>query len=250
MFDTHCHLSKEYYDDIDLIVDNMDGYMIVSGCNMETNKEVLDLVKRYDKVYGTLGIHPTESSDFKEENLKFIEQNLSNPKIVAIGEIGLDYYWEKNKKELQREWFIKQIQLANKYNLPIVIHSREATNDSYQILKQYSKTKKVLHCYSSSLEMAYEFIKLDTMLGIGGVLTFKNSEKLKNVVEKIDIKHLLLETDSPYMSPVPFRGKTNQPSNVKYVAEKIAEIKGISFEEVIRITTANAIERFDLKEVI
>ena len=250
MIDTHCHLSKEYYDDLDLIVDNMNGYMIVSGCNMKTNKEVLDLIKKYDKVYGTLGLHPTENEDFNDKNLKFIEQNLKNPKILAIGEIGLDYYWEKDKKNLQKEWFIKQIELANKYNLPIVIHSREATNDTYQILKKYSKTKKVLHCYSSSLEMAYEFIKLDTMLGIGGVVTFKNSEKLKNIVKAIDLKYLLLETDSPYMSPVPLRGKTNQPCNVKYVAEKISEIKNISVEEVIKATTENAIERFDLKEVI
>ena len=247
MIDTHCHLSKEYYDNIDEIVSSMEGIMIVSGCNDETNKEVIDLVNKYDNVYGTLGFHPTEINNLNTKSLKFIEDNLNNPKIVAIGEIGLDYYWVNDNKQDQQSLFIKQIKLANKYNLPIVIHSREAILDTYNIIKKYSKTKKVLHCYSSSLEMAYEFIKLDTLLGIGGVITFKNAEKLKRVVENIDLKYLLLETDSPYMSPHPFRGTQNKPSNVKYVAMKIAEIKGVSLDCVLKTTTENAIKTFDLK---
>lgn len=247
MIDTHCHISKEYYDNIDKIVNNMDGIMIVSGCNDETNREVLELINTYDNVYGTLGIHPEDVNKMTDTSLKFIEDNLDNPKIVAIGEIGLDYYWVKDNKEQQKQLFIEQIKLANKYNLPIVIHSRDAIEDTYKIIKEYSKTKKVLHCYSSSLEMAYEFIKLDTVLGIGGVVTFKNSNKLKQVVEKIDLKYLVLETDSPYMSPTPFRGKINEPKNVLYVAEKIAGIKDISLDSVISTTTENAISIFGLE---
>ena len=246
MIDTHCHLSKKFYKNINEIVNHMDGIMIISGCNMESNKEVLKIVNNYKNVYGTLGIHPSEIQDFKQESLDFIEKNLTNKKIVAIGEIGLDYHFEKDNKDLQKKWFINQIKLANKYNKPIVVHSRDAINDTYKILKQESKTKKVLHCYSSSLEMAYEFIKLNCLLGIGGVITFKNNEKLKKVVKNIDLKYLLLETDSPYMAPVPLRGTINEPCNIKYVAQKISEIKNISYSEVIKQTTNNAKKIFDL----
>lgn len=246
MVDTHCHLSKEYYEDIDEVVNRMNGIMIVSGCNDETNKEVLDLVNKYDNVYGTLGFHPTEIDNLKSSSLKFIEENLDNPKIVAIGEIGLDYYWVKDNKKAQQELFIKQINLANKYNLPIVIHSREANLDTFNIIKNNSKTKKVIHCYSYSLESAYEFIKLGVMLGIGGSLTFKNANKLKKVVENIDLRYLLLETDSPYMTPVPFRGEKNEPANVLYVAKEIALIKGIDVDCVLNKTSENAKKTFNL----
>lgn len=245
LIDTHCHLSDEDYENLDEIIKNMDGIMIASGCNDKTNQEVIELVKKYDNVYGTLGIHPEEVDNVNEESFKYIEENIDNKKIVAIGEIGLDYYWVSDNKEKQKEIFERQLKIASKYNKPIVVHSREAIQDTYDILKKY-KLKGSIHCFSSSLEMAKEFIKLGYKIGVGGTLTFKNSKKLQDIVENLDLKDILLETDSPYLSPEPFRGKKNNPSNVYYVAKKISDIKNINTEEVLRIVNDNAIKEFDL----
>ena len=240
MVDTHCHITSEYYDNINEVINKMkDNIIIVSGTNKDDIKEVIELCK-YKNVYGTIGIYPTEGLD-----LKIIEDNINNKKIVGIGEIGLDYHLEHNKEE-QINKFIKQLDLARKYNKCVVIHTRDAIQDTYDILKNYKDLKKVIHCYSGSLEMAKEFIKINCRLGIGGVLTFKNS-KLKDVVKEIDLKYILLETDSPFLTPEPYRGTKNEPYNVIYVAKKIAEIKGISLEEVLNITTNNAKEQFDLE---
>lgn len=246
MIDTHCHILKEYYDNIDEIVNDMDGYMINAGIDDKSNLEVIELANKYDKIFGVIGIQPEEVDKITSDSYKIIEDNINNPKIVGIGEIGLDYYWTDETKELQLEVFDKLMSIAYKNNKPVVIHSREAIKDTYDIIKKYPGIKAVLHCYSSSLEMAREFIKLGVMLGIGGVLTFKNSKKLVEVVEEIPLEYLLLETDSPYLSPEPFRGKTNKPSNVRIVAEKIAEIKNISVEEVINATSMNAKRMFNL----
>ena len=246
LIDTHCHLSYDDYDNLDEIIKDMNGFMIASGCNDKTNQEVLELIKKYDNVYGTLGIHPEEINNISNNSFKFIENNLSNPKIVAIGEIGLDYYWTKDNIDRQKEIFEYQVKLAQKYNKPIVVHSREAIQDTYDILKKYDVTGSI-HCFSSSLEMAQEFIKLGYKIGVGGTVTFKNSKKLQEIVKKLDLRNILLETDSPYLSPEPFRGKKNKPSNVYYVALKIAELKNIDYKEVLDITNANAIQEFDLK---
>lgn len=247
MIDTHLHLSKKDYDNLEEVIERMqDNIMIVSGTNDETNKEVIELIDKYSNIYGVIGIHPEEVDNITENSFKIIEDNINNPKIVGIGEIGLDYYWVKDNKDKQKDLFIKQIELANKYNKTIVIHSREAINDTYNILEKHLKTKAVMHCYSSSLEMARKFINLGIKLGIGGVITFKNSKALKEVVENISIKDILLETDSPYLTPEPYRGKKNEPYNVIYVAKKIAEIKSIPLEEVLEITSNNAIEQFSL----
>ena len=245
MIDTHCHVFKEYYNNIDEVINKMqNNIIIISGTNDQDNKEVLELCKKYPNVYGTIGIHPTE--EYSPNSLKFIEENLNNEKIVGIGEIGLDYYWNKDNKEKQKEIFIKQLDLARKFNKSVVIHNREATNDTYEILKNYPDLKKDIHCYSGSLEMAKNFIKINCRLGIGGVVTFKNS-KLKEVIKEIDLKYLMLETDSPFLTPEPYRGKQNEPYNIIFVANKIAEIKEIPLEEVLKQTTLNAIEQFDLK---
>lgn len=188
-----------------------------------------------------VGIHPENIDD---TNLDEIEKIIINNKVYAVGEIGLDYYWVQDNKEKQQELFKKQIELAIKYNLPVVVHSRKAMQDTFDILTSYD-VKGVLHCYSGSYEMAKEFVKRGFKLGIGGVSTFKNS-KLNEVIEKIDLKDLLLETDSPYLTPEPYRGEQNIPSNIYYVAKKIAEIKGLSTEEVILKTTQNALEFFDI----
>ena len=245
MIDTHCHVFKEYYNNIDEVINKMqNNIIIISGTNDQDNKEVLELCKKYPNVYGTIGIHPTE--EYSPNSLKFIEENLNNEKIVGIGEIGLDYYWNKDNKEKQKEIFIKQLDLARKFNKPVVIHNREATNDTYEILKNYPDLKKDIHCYSGSLEMAKNFIKINCRLGIGGVVTFKNS-KLKEVIKEIDLKYLMLETDSPFLTPEPYRGKQNEPYNIIFVAKTLSEIKEISLEEVLKQTTLNAIEQFDLK---
>lgn len=249
MIDTHCHLDIDDYDDVEKVISNMNGnIMVASGCNMKTNMRVLELTEKYSNIFGTIGIHPDEISSNIEEDLEFIEMCLNNPKIVGVGEIGLDYYWNKDNKNEQKSAFIKQIRLAKKYNKPIVIHSREAAEDTYNILRDnLGNTKAILHCYSSSLEMAKKFKQLGIKFGIGGVLTFKNSSKLQDIVKELDLNDLVLETDSPYLTPEPYRGKRNEPFNVIYVAKKIAEIKNISVEEVLEITSQNAVAQFDLK---
>lgn len=244
MIDTHCHVFKEYYNNIDEVINRMgNNIIIISGTNDQDNKEVIELCNKYPNVYGTIGIHPTE---IDSNDLDFIEKNLNNKKIVGIGEIGLDYYWNKDNKQKQKEMFIKQLDLALKYNKPVVIHSRDATFDTYEILKNYLNLKKDIHCYSGSLEMAKNFIKINCRLGIGGVLTFKNS-KLKDVIKEIDLKYLMLETDSPFLTPEPYRGKQNEPYNIIYVAKTLSEIKGISLSDVLEQTTLNAIDQFNLK---
>lgn len=248
MIDTHCHLDLKDYPDLEDVILKMEGnYMIASGYDIDSSKHVLELIKKYDNIYGTVGIHPTDTKKYQLEDLNHIEEMLTNLKIIGVGEIGLDYYWDKDNKEEQKKFFIEQIRLAQKYNMPIVIHSRDSLEDTYEILKEYlNDTKAVLHCYSGSYEMAKKFAKLGVKFGIGGVLTFKNSQKLKEVVENMDLSNFILETDSPYLTPEPHRGKRNEPYNIIYVANKIAELKGITVEEVINITTENANHIFDL----
>ena len=245
LIDTHCHLSCDDYNNLDEIINEFDGIMIASGCDLKTNKEVIELVNKYDNVYGTLGIHPEEIENFKESDLKFIEDNLNNKKIVGIGEIGLDYYWVKDNKEQQKELFIKQLDIAKKYNKAVIVHSREAIQDTYDILKKYN-LKGSIHCFNSGLEMAREFIKIGYKIGVGGVLTFKNSKKLQEIVKDIDLKDILLETDSPYLTPEPYRGQKNKPSNVYYVALKLAELKNLSIEDIINQTGENALKEFSI----
>lgn len=249
MIDTHCHLDREDYPDLEQVIKKMENnIMIVSGASIASNKEVIELCNKYHNIYGTIGIHPEEISADIDKDLSFIEKNINNPKIVGIGEIGLDYHYNDVPKELQKKYFIKQLEIAVKYNKSVVIHTRDAIQETYEILKNYPNLKIDIHCYSGSLEMANEFIKLGCKLGIGGVLTFKNSDKLKNIVKSLPLKNFVLETDSPYLTPEPFRGKRNEPYNIYYVAQKIAELKDISLEEVLNVTTLNAIEQFDLKD--
>lgn len=246
--DTHCHIFKEYYDNIDEVINEMkDNIIIVSGYSSSSNREVIELVNKYPNVYGTIGLHPEEVNNISDSDFDFIIKNINNDKIVGIGEIGLDYHYIDDNKDLQKNVFIRQLNIARMYNKTVVIHSRDAINDTLNIIKDYKDLKIVMHCYSSSLEVAKELVKINVKLGIGGVVTFKNEIKLKEVVENISLDNLLLETDSPYMSPEPLRGKKNKPYNCYIVAEKIAEIKGISLEEVLNVTTFNAINQFDLK---
>ena len=245
MVDTHCHIFIDDYPDVDDVIKKMgDNIIIVSGVDDTSNMEVLKLCSKYDNVYGTLGIHPESVDD--SYDLNFVRNHINDRHIVGVGEIGLDYYYSKENKDKQIDLFCRQIEIALEYNKPIVVHSRDSINDTYNIIKKYGIGHMTdIHCFSSSVEMARMFVKLGCKLGIGGVLTFKNSERLKDVVRNIDISDLLLETDSPYMSPVPFRGKRNEPYNIIYVAEKISEIKGIDLDTVLEITRKNSFDLFD-----
>ena len=247
--DSHCHLSKEYYEDIDKIINNAQNNqvntLIISGCDKKGIIEGLEIIDKYPNIYMTIGFHPSEVDITTDEDLIWLEEIVKqNKKIIGIGEIGLDYYWVKDNKEQQRTLFKKQLDLAKKLNLPIVIHSREATQETYDILKQYH-LKGIIHCYSGSLEMAKEYIKLGYKIGIGGVVTFKNTN-LVDVVKEIDLKDITLETDSPYLAPTPYRGKQNSPEYIPIIAEKIAEIKNITIEEVGTETTTNLLKLFEL----
>ena len=247
MIDTHAHILSKYYNDIDDLVNMLKEKNVLCVINASTNYteslEVINLREKYSNfLLPVIGIHPEYVNE--SNYLDKIEDLIKEKKIYGVGEIGLDYYWVKDNKEEQKKLFIKQIKLAQKYNLPIIVHSRDAIQDTFDILKEY-KVKGIIHSYSGSVEMALEFIKLGYYLGIGGVLTFKNS-KLYEVIENIDINNIVLETDSPYLTPEPYRGKQNNPSNVYYVAKKIAEIKKISIDEVIKITTKTASSIFDI----
>lgn len=246
--DTHCHVLNEYYDDIEMVIsecrNNDIEKIIVNGCDINSNREVLELVSKYDIVYGAIGFHPTELDDFKEEYFKFLEDNLDNPKIVAVGEIGLDYHYDNTDKEKQVYIFKKQLDIASKYNKPIIVHSRDSIQDTYNILKKYRLTGSI-HCFSGSVEMAREFVKIGYKLGIGGIITYKNAKTIKEVVKDIDLSYILLETDSPYLTPSLYRGEDNSPKYIPIIANEIASIKGISNKEVAVTTTANAEATFD-----
>ena len=247
--DTHCHIYDEYYEEgIDSIYIKMKESNITrvinNGCDGKSNKEVISLLGKYDWMYGTLGIHPESVDTYTEEDLKYLEEHINDPKVIAIGEIGLDYYWTKDNKEKQKELFEYQLKLAERVNKPVVIHSREATQDTIDILGKYNVTG-VIHSFSGSYETACIYIKMGYLLGINGVITFKNCN-LKDVVDKIDLGNIILETDSPYLTPVPYRGKKNDPSHIREIADYVANLKGVSLEELSKETNGNIARCFDI----
>lgn len=245
--DTHCHIYEEYYENIDEFIKEIEEeniILIVNGINPKTNKEVINLTKRYPNVYGALGFHPSEVDNIKDEDLLELEKQLKIDKIVGLGEIGLDYYWRDDNRERQIDIFRKQLKIAEKNKYPVIIHNRESTEDMLFILKEY-KLKGIMHAYTKSIELAKEFIKLGYKIGIGGVLTFKNTN-LKEVVKDLDIEKIVLETDSPYLTPEPNRGKQNEPQNIKYVAKELSKIKNIPYEKLKKIILNNTLEIFDL----
>ena len=245
--DTHCHLSREDYDDIDKVIEenknaNIDK-IVVSGCSRESIEEVMDLKDRYDMVYVTIGYHPEYADTVTESDLDYLKSLLGEKKVVGIGEIGLDYHYTKDNKDKQIWLFEEQLKIAEEFNLPVVIHSRDATMDTINTLKKY-KVKGIIHCFSGSLETAKIYISMGFLLGIGGVVTFKNS-KLKDVVKEVPSESIVLETDSPYLAPVPFRGKINSSKYLEFIANFIADIKNISVDELAEITSRNASSLFD-----
>lgn len=247
--DTHCHLSSQDYSDILAVIeDNKKAgvdKMILSGCTRESILESLELVEQYPDLYVTIGYHPSEADITTEDDLLLLEKQLQNPKVVGIGEIGLDYHYGKENIMLQKNLFYQQMKLASRYHMPVVIHSRDATEDTISILKEFSDVIGDIHCFSGSLETAKIYLSMGYYLGIGGVVTFKNS-KLGDVVSKIGLHSLLLETDSPYLTPEPYRGGQNSSKYLPYVASKIAELLGVSVEEVASQTLRNTEALFDL----
>lgn len=249
LIDTHCHIFDEYYDDIEELVNEMrDGIIIVSGDNKDSNKEVLDLCQRYANVYGTVGYHPEFAKTISLSDLDILETYLNYDKIVGVGEIGLDYHYSKDDKQEQIDLFKKQIFLAQKYKKPIIVHSRDAAEDTYGILSEnLNGNKCIMHCYSYSVQMAYKFKKLGIKFGVGGTLTFKNNRKTIEVISELDLPDFVLETDSPFLTPEPYRGKNNRPYYVSIVAKKIAELKNTSYDKVVEVTSQTAKSMFDLK---
>ncbi len=251
MIDTHTHINCieeiSVEDIIKNALDNGVEKLIVPAAYPTDIEVVKELAQKYENVYGLLGVHPSEVKGWNDDLIDKIKEYSKSSQIVGIGEIGLDYYWDKSFNDLQKEVFIKQIKLANELNFPISVHDREAHKDTFDILTEYNKNSAVvMHCFSGSVEFMKECVKQGWYIAIGGVVTFKKAIKMKEVAKEVPLDKLLLETDAPYLTPVPYRGKTNQPAYVKYVAEEIASIRGISFEEVDEITTQNAKKLFSL----
>ena len=246
--DTHCHIYKEYYDDIDKILNesikNGVNRWINNGCDKNSNKEILDYSFKYPNMYIALGIHPECVSNYDDKDLVFIEKNISNKKVIAIGEIGLDYHYSEDNKEEQILLLESQLKLASKYNLPVIIHSRDANKDIIEILKKYN-LKGVIHSFSGNIKEAKEFIKMGYLIGINGIITFKNSN-IKELLNDISLDNILLETDSPYLAPVPYRGQQNSPKHIKDIAEFIVLYNKITMEELEVILNNNIKKLFNI----
>lgn len=254
IFETHAHYDDEKFaEDRERLIDSLFqkgiGKIINVGASIESTKTTLALAEMYDDIYAAVGVHPSDIDGLNEESFAWLLAQTRLPKTVAVGEIGLDYYWDKEPgiQERQRYWFRRQLALAAESGLPVIIHSRDAAEDTMQILKE-AGTCGVIHCYSYSPEMAREFVKMGYYIGVGGVVTFKNARKLKETVQELPLERILLETDCPYMAPEPHRGERNDSSYIPYVVEKIAELKGVTTEEVERITWENAMTLFSKVE--
>lgn len=252
IIDTHAHLNMEDYDlDIDYVLGKALKQevlkVIVIGMEDVSNRVAIKLAEEHEMLYATVGIHPGYVDD--DQDVERLKNYLNHPKVVAIGECGLDFYWRDDNKDLQRQIFLKHIELAKAYQKPLVIHTRNSFKEAYDMVLPFKgQVTGVFHCFSSDLEDAKKAVDLGFMIGIDGPITFKNNETLKKIVENIDLKHILVETDSPYLTPVPYRGKRNEPGNTRYVVEKIAEIKRMDIHDVASITTDNARRLFHIKE--
>lgn len=247
IYDTHAHYDDHSFDEdreslLASMQENGIGRIINASADMKGCRATIELCEKYPFMYGMLGVHPSELSDLTEADMEFIKANSTNPKILAIGEIGLDYHYEDTDKDLQKKWFIRQLELAREVKLPLNIHSRDAAKDTMDIMKEYHAEDMggVIHCYSYSKEMALEYVAMGFAIGVGGVVTFKNAKKLKETVEAVPIENIVLETDCPYLAPTPFRGERNSSIYLPYVVREIGQIKGLKDDEVIEITEANA----------
>lgn len=253
--DSHVHLDDSRFDlDRDNLIrtlkDNKVELVINIGADEDSSERSVELADRYENIYAVVGVHPHSAKDLEGRDLSSIIKMLENDKVVAIGEIGLDYYYDNSPRDIQKKWFKEQINLALRLNKPVVIHSRDADKDTFDIIKsgvEEGGLTGVMHCYSGSVELAKEYLKLGFYISLGGPVTFKNARVPKEVAKEVALDRLLIETDCPYLSPEPYRGKRNEPMFVSYVAEEIAKIKGISIEEVAEVTTQNAKKLFGIK---
>jgi len=252
--DSHAHLDDERFDgDRELLIsslkDNKIDIVLNIGADLKTSKASVKLAQEYDNIFAVVGVHPHDAKDVDENYIEQLRELAKEEKVVAIGEIGLDFYYDNSPRDIQRKIFLEQINLAKELNLPIVIHTRDAAQETFDILKEAANEgniKGVMHCYSGSVEMALEYIKLGFYISIGGPVTFKKSRVSKEVAATIPLEKLLIETDSPYLTPEPYRGKRNEPMFVKYTAETIAEVRGISVEELGEVTSRNVKELFGI----
>ena len=246
IFDTHAHYDDEQFDEdrkelLHSMADKGVGTIVNVSASLKSCERVVNMVQEYPFMYAAVGVHPDEVGGLCEESFARVKELAGRDKVVAIGEIGLDYYWDQESHDIQKKWFVRQLELAGDLDLQVLIHSREAAADTMAIMKEHARgLKGVIHCYSYSEEMAKEYVKMGFYIGVGGVVTFKNARKLKQTVEGIPLASIVLETDCPYLAPVPYRGKRNQSAYIRYVAEEVAKLKGITCDEVIRQTEENA----------
>lgn len=254
IFDTHAHYDdKAFEEDRKEFISSLPNYgieyVVNVGASIFSSKQTLKLVEEYPFFYGAVGVHPSETAELTEEGMTFLHAAALKERIVAIGEIGLDYYWDKSEREVQKQWFIRQLDLARELKLPVIIHSRDAAQDTLEILKDQRAEEigGVIHCFSYSAEIARECLAMGFYLGIGGVVTFPNAKKLKEVVEMMPLERIVVETDCPYLAPVPNRGKRNNSSYLSYVIEEIARIKQISYQDVADSTFHNAKKLYKLE---
>ena len=253
LFDTHAHFDDPQFDsDRDEVIKSLadDGVTRVMniGANMETSKKAIEIANKYDFIYATVGVHPCDTYDMTDEDIERLRiMAKNNPKVRAIGEIGLDYHFDDTKPDIQKEWFIKQLRLAKELNMPVVIHDRDSKGEAIEILKREGISNVVMHCFSGSAETARELVKMGFMISFTGVLTFKNARRAVEACRSIPIERLMIETDCPYMAPEPHRGERNYSGYVKYVARKMTEIKGLSYEETARITMENGLRFYGIE---
>lgn len=247
IFDTHAHYDdKAFADDLDdVLLQNRQagiGKIVNVAASMSSCLTTMELAERYDDIYAAVGVHPEETKNLTDADMDLIESYCDNPKVVAVGEIGLDYYWDEPEREIQKKWFECQLELARKVKLPVIIHSRDAAADTFDIMKEHKAEEigGVIHCFSYEKEMAKKYLDMGLYIGVGGVVTFKNGRKLKEVVEYTPLDRIVTETDCPYLAPVPNRGKRNLSANIPLIIDEIASIKGISVDEVIEVTWNNA----------
>ena len=253
LFDSHTHLDDDKFNDdrgkvIEKIKESGVSALVNIGCNIPTSKHSVELAEKYDFIYATVGFHPCDTGDLTEEHLEKIREMSSHKKVVAIGEIGLDYYWDSVPRDIQKYWFERQMKLAEELDMPVTIHNRDAHEDTFNICKK-SNAKGIVHCFSGSKEMAVEFVKLGYYVSFAGPLTYKNNVKSVEAAKAVPLDRLLIETDAPYLAPDGFRGKRNDSSLVRYTCEKLAQIKGVSFEEMAKQTLENAKRVYKIDDI-
>lgn len=254
LVDSHVHLDDGRFDrDRDKLIERFEqdgiSYVLHAAYDLQSSIKAVNASEKHEKIYASVGYHPHDAKDATDESLQIIRSLTKKSKVVAIGEIGLDYHYDHSPRDIQKKWFVEQIRMAKELDMPYIVHDREAHGDIFNIMKaeQYSGTRGIMHCYSGNVELAREFIKMGFLISIAGPITFSNARKTKEVAKEIPLEHLLIETDGPYLTPVPFRGKRNEPAYVRYVAQEIAAIKDISFEAVAEATTGNFKRLFNIK---